>query len=105
MYVDYKTYMFSFQFIIYNVIPYSTLMLLHHHNFKQNKDKGSKRRNKNPSNTVLSNSCIPSSHSDSSKINGGRGNLLKTGDAEHDLNSVPDNSQVLQYENRSLNSS
>ena len=68
MYVDYKTYMFSFQFIIYNVIPYSTLMLLHHHNFKQNKDKDSRRRNKNPSNTVLSNSCIPSSHSDSSKI-------------------------------------
>ena len=63
--------MFSFQFLIYNIIPYATLMLLHHHNFKQHKDTDKKRKIQNPSNTVLSNSCIPSSNSDSSKINGG----------------------------------
>ena len=103
MYVDFKTVMFAFQFIIYNIIPYSTLMLLHHHNFKQYKVKDWRRNVQNPSNTVLSNSCIPSSHSDSSKING-KENLLKTGDGENDLISVPDN-QVLQYEDRSLNSS
>ena len=95
------TVMFSFQFLIYNIIPYATLMLLHHHNFKQRKDK---KRIKNPSNTVLSNSCIPSSNSDSSKING-KANLMKTLDGENELNSAPDISQVLQYENRSLNSS
>ena len=93
MYEDYKTVMFSFQFIIYNIIPYSTLMLFHHLNLKPQKDKDKKSTNKNSSNTVHYNTYTPTSNSESSNING-KENLLKMKDGENELNTARGNPQV-----------
>ena len=64
MYKNFETVMFSFQFIIYNIIPYSTLMLFHHLNLKPQKDNEKKRSGKNSSNTVHFNSRTHTSNSE-----------------------------------------